>query len=186
MPRCYPCASGLRRLLSAPAGRRTFPALSLRIFPHVPGPVPRLLPWCPCPFLPTGRRPSRCPEPVGAWQHPHPGNFGVDCSRGCSHSLMFRPAVLLATQVAPTAVRSSRTGQPWLFHPSISRFDTSPCPGYAIRPFRAIDGGRTFTSLDSQPCRLLPKRAVFPHLVLRTYSLPRSKTLAFTRALVES
>lgn len=25
-------------------------------------------------------------------------------SRGCSHSLMFRPAVLLATQVAPTAV----------------------------------------------------------------------------------
>ena len=31
-------------------------------------------------------------------------------------------------------------GQPWRFHPSLSRFVTSPCPGYARRPHRAIDG----------------------------------------------
>lgn len=33
------------------------------------------------------------------------------CFRGCSHSLMFRPASLLATQVAPTAAPEG-TGQP--------------------------------------------------------------------------
>jgi hypothetical protein len=31
-------------------------------------------------------------------------------------------------------------GLPWRFHPSLSRFVTSPCPGYARRPNRAIDG----------------------------------------------
>jgi hypothetical protein len=78
------------------------------------------------------------------------------CFRGCSHSLMFRPADLLATPIAPTAVLS--TGQPWLLRPSLSRFVTSPCPGYANRLFRATDGKRTLTSQDSQPCRLLPQR----------------------------
>jgi hypothetical protein len=76
------------------------------------------------------------------------------CFRGRSHSLMFRPADLLATPIAPTAVIS--TGQPWLLRPSLSRFVTSPCPGYANRPFRATDGKGTFTPQDPQPCRLLP------------------------------
>jgi hypothetical protein len=75
--------------------------------------------------------------------------------RGCSHSLMFRPADLLATQVAPTAVPSG-TGQPWLLRPRLFRFVTSPNRGYANRPFRATDGRGTYTLLDSQPCRLLP------------------------------
>jgi hypothetical protein len=36
-----------------------------------------------------------------------------DCSRGCSHSLMFRPPGLLATQVVPTARHGSpHQGQP--------------------------------------------------------------------------
>jgi hypothetical protein len=58
-------------LLSAPAGKRTFPALSLRIFPHVLGPLPRLLLWCSCPFLPTRHRPSRRCHPVGAFASIH-------------------------------------------------------------------------------------------------------------------
>jgi hypothetical protein len=76
--------------------------------------------------------------------------------RGCSHSLMFRPAGLLATPVAPTDINTM--WQPWLLRPSLSRFVTSPCPGYANRPNRAIDGMGTFTPSDTQPCRLLPKR----------------------------
>lgn len=44
--------------------------------------------------------------------------------RSCSHSLMFRPADLLATQVASTAVLSS-TEQPWRLHPGISQLVTS-------------------------------------------------------------
>ena len=75
--------------------------------------------------------------------------------RGCSHSLMFRPADLLATQVAPTAVPFG-TRQPWLLRPRLSRFVTSPSSGYTHRPLRATDGRGAFTLQDSQPCRLLP------------------------------
>jgi hypothetical protein len=53
--------------------------------------------------------------------------------RGCSHSLLFRPASLLATPIAPT-LTSRDVGQPWLLHPRLSRFVTSPCSGYANRP----------------------------------------------------
>ena len=74
--RTSPWSAGLCRLLSAPAGSRTFPALSLRIFLCVLEPLPRLLPWCTCPFLPTGLRPCRRSDPLGAWQHPH-SNFSV-------------------------------------------------------------------------------------------------------------
>jgi hypothetical protein len=108
MPRRYPCASGLCRLLSAPAAFRTFPTLSLRIFLHVSGPIPRLLLRCTYPFLPAKLRPSRRCESVGAWQLPIRWQllYGI-LFRGCNHSLMFKPADLLATQVAPTAVHSA-------------------------------------------------------------------------------
>src|SRR5262249_22041197 len=76
--------------------------------------------------------------------------------RGCSHFVLFRPAGLLTTQVAPTATVSA-VGQPWFLRPSLSRFVTSPCPGYANRLNRAIDGMGTCTPLDAQPCRLLPR-----------------------------
>ena len=97
-----PSTPGLCRLLSAPAGRRTFPTLSLRIFPCVLGPLPRRLVRCPCPFLPSRQRPSPRSDRVGAppctvQRLP----YGALC-RGCSHSLMFRPAGLLATQIAAT------------------------------------------------------------------------------------
>ena len=66
MPRIQSRTQGLCRLLSAPAGNSTFPTLSLRIFPHVLGPLPRLLLWCSYPFLPTRQRPSQHYDPVGA------------------------------------------------------------------------------------------------------------------------
>ena len=47
-----PWSAGLCRLLSVPAGRGTFPTLSLRILPDVPRPLPRWLRECICPFLP--------------------------------------------------------------------------------------------------------------------------------------
>jgi hypothetical protein len=103
LPTVCPCTTGLCRLLSAPAGRRTFPTLSLRIFPYVLGPLPRRLVWCIYPFLPTRQRPSPRSDRVGAplcavQRLPYGALF-----RGCSHSLMFRPIGLLATQIAPTA-----------------------------------------------------------------------------------
>jgi hypothetical protein len=61
--------------------------------------------------------------------------------RGCSHSIIFRPPSLLATQVVPTAEHPVWiSGRPWRLHPSKSRFVASPRIGYASRPNRAIDG----------------------------------------------
>jgi hypothetical protein len=59
--------------------------------------------------------------------------------RGCSHSLMFRPTGVLTTPVAPTATAYT-AWQPWFVRPSLSWVVTSPRPGYACRPNRAIDG----------------------------------------------
>jgi hypothetical protein len=55
---CKPCTAGPCRLQSAPAGNGTFPTLSLRILPWMPGPLPRRSPRCVCSFLPLGLRPS--------------------------------------------------------------------------------------------------------------------------------
>ena len=109
MPRIQSRASGLCRLPSAPAGNSIFPTLSPRIFPHVLGPLPRLLLWCMYPFLPTRQRPSQRYDPIGAGAFAPTAYTRTAISvrnflRGCSHSLMFRPVSLLATPIAPTAV----------------------------------------------------------------------------------
>src|ERR1039458_7609748 len=67
---------------------------------------------------------------------------------------MLRPLSLLASQVVPTAVFHT-AGQLRLLRPGRTRFVTSARTGYANRPNQAIDGARTSTSLDSQPCRPL-------------------------------
>jgi hypothetical protein len=77
--------------------------------------------------------------------------------RGCSHCVMVRPAGVLTTQVAPPATACA-AWQPWFLRPSLSWVVPSPRPGYTTRPNRAIDGMRTCTSSDAQPCRLLPER----------------------------
>jgi hypothetical protein len=145
---------GLCRLLSVPAGRRTFPTLCCASFPACLDPYPGGSCGARTRFFPhdSGLPPVR----TGSALH----NVRTATSvrrpfRGCSHSLMFRPAGLLATPVAPTDITHAMW-QPWLLRPSLSRFVTSPCPGYANRPNRAIDGMGTFTPSDTQPCRLLP------------------------------
>jgi hypothetical protein len=149
-----PSTPGLCRLLSAPAGRRTFPTLCCASFPACLDPYPGGSCGARTRFFPhdSGLPPVR----TGSALH----NVRTATSvrrpfRGCSHSLMFRPAGLLATPVAPTDIPYAMW-QPWLLRPSLSRFVTSPCPGYANRPNRAIDGMGTFTPSDTQPCRLLP------------------------------
>jgi hypothetical protein len=70
-----PSTPGLCRLLSAPAGRRTFPTFSLRILPCVLGPLPRLRVECLYPLLPPRHRPAPRSDQVGASQSPY-----SDCS----------------------------------------------------------------------------------------------------------
>ena len=95
----------------------------------------------------------------GAFSRFFPQNFGLPCVRNrsalgfvperqfqsgryfrrCSHSLMFRPEGLLATQIVPTAM-CFHIGQPWLFHTSRPREVTLTWFGYANRLNREIDG----------------------------------------------
>ena len=58
------------------------------------------------------------------------------------------PRSLLPLRVFPQGSRDP-------FRPGISCFVTSARSGYAIRPIQVIDGKRTFTFQDLQPCRLL-------------------------------
>ncbi len=132
---------------------RNFPTLSLQIGLHMPGPLPRRLPWCLYPFLPTGRRPSRPYNPVGAPRHPYSNFRTGHFSR--LQSVNHLQACRFARHPGCSHRNASRIGQPWLLLPRLSRFVTSPSRGYANRPNRATDGRGTFTLQDPQPCRLL-------------------------------
>ena len=103
LPTDYPWSTGLCRLLSAPAGRRTFPTLCCASFPACLDPYPGGSCGARTRFFPhaSGLPPVR----TGSALH----NVRTATSvrrvfRGCSHSLMFRPTGLLATPVAPTDI----------------------------------------------------------------------------------
>jgi hypothetical protein len=129
---------GLGRLLSAPAGRRTFPTLLCASVPACLDPYPGSSWSASTRFflhdsgLPRVRTGSALSNIRTATSVRH-------LFRGCSHFFMFRPAGMLTTPVAPTATDTS-VWQPWFLRPSLSWFVTSPRPGYACRPNRVIDG----------------------------------------------
>jgi hypothetical protein len=124
-PRCYLARRGLLDHV-----RRRYPAV-IALTGSCVSPQPS-----PCLRITLGQRVcAGCCQP----------RLGGGPSRRCSahlslrHSIMFRPAGLLTTPVAPTATDSS-VWQPLFLRPSNSWFVTSPRPGYACRPNRAIDG----------------------------------------------
>jgi hypothetical protein len=89
--------------------------------------------------------------------------------RSCSHSLMFRPAGLLATPVAP-ASRLAALGSRGLY----IRAYRDSLPHHAADMLsvqnRATDGAGTRTPQDRQPCRLLPRLDPF-----NCFSEPRNR-----------
>ncbi len=103
----------------------------------------RSFPACLDPYsgCPRGARTRFFPQDIGlprvrtgsALRHPPTATSVGTQFRSCSHSLMFRPTSLLATPIAPTLMPHS-IGQPWLLHPRLLRFVTSPYSGYANRP----------------------------------------------------
>jgi hypothetical protein len=81
--------------------------------------------------------------------------------RDCSHSLLFSPADLLASPIAPTL--TTRQYFPIVAGQSRLPTTTQNTVGYLPRAvvmltaqIREIGGKETFTPLDQQPCRLLP------------------------------
>ena len=108
----FPSPMGLCRLLPIPAGRWPFPTLSLHSLCRCLDPYPGMSPLCTYPFLPEVQRPS--PKLQGARPiqlSPQSSFNGVSKSRGCSHSLMFRPPHSLDPPAAPTAGSSVLGGR---------------------------------------------------------------------------
>jgi hypothetical protein len=129
----WPRSRSLCRLLPAPAATGIIPTLSLRIFPRMPGPMPRrshrllvpvsssvssAFPWAAEDWLPASTRETTFPR---------------KSFRGCRHSLKFKPPSLLASQVVPTAVHTA-TGQLRLLGPGRTCFVASARTGHANRP----------------------------------------------------
>ena len=138
-------------MLPAPAGIWPFPTLSLQIFPHVPGPVPRwalrLRPLSPA----AEHRPSPSLQQIG---FPTTGRTATSV-RGCTFGaavipLRSGPWVCSPHRSLPPRPPSA-TGQPWLLHPSISRFVTSPCPGYASPAKAGAIDGRGLDRFTASP-----------------------------------
>lgn len=75
--------------------------------------------------------------------------------RDCSHSLMFKPPSVHATQVAPTAAAVTTAGQPWRLRPSRTRVVTFACIGRACRPNEQLTAGDfhpiSLTALSATP-----------------------------------
>src|SRR5215469_9600846 len=149
-----PRSESLCRLLPAPAASGFFPTLSLQIFPQMLGPLPRRSHRVLVPV--SSPRSSAFPNPL--WV-----GFPFRSAKATFRGLVFEDAdiplcsglgVGVVSQIAPTAA-SLPTGQPRLLRPGISCFVTSARSGYAIRPIPVIDGKRTSTFQDLQPCRLL-------------------------------
>ena len=119
--------------------------------------------WSPTPTVPSSARTCFFPDVSGLPQDtmgrlpvfirecdfPAVLVFEVaDISLCSSLRVCSSPRSLLPLRVFPQGSRD-------LLRPGISCFVTSARSGYAIRPIQAIDGKRTFTFQDLQPCRLL-------------------------------
>src|SRR6201981_2978546 len=97
--RPWPRSRSLCRLRPAPAAGGTFPTLSLRILPCVPGPLSRrsrgvLLPVSSSTSSAFPRTLSRSASRVSPSKRFHDGSL----FRGCSPSFMFTPPSLFASQ----------------------------------------------------------------------------------------
>ncbi len=136
-----PNTAGLCRLSPVPAGRWSFPTLSPQVFLWLPGPLPR---WAPMVHLPVTSHRNIGLLRARRISFPTTPHTATSVWPKFSELRSFR--YVQAPRFAYHPGRSHRspskwTRQPWLLHPSISRFVTSPCPGYANRPNRATDDG---------------------------------------------
>ena len=84
--RFQPYTTGLRRLSPVPAGRWSFPTLSLQSLRRCLDPYPAMFPGCPCPFLPQGHRPHVTGNTFGTQDYP--------CIAASTGSRIFGAAVI--------------------------------------------------------------------------------------------
>ena len=152
-----PRSRSLCRLLPAPAAGGTFPTLSLRILPCVPGPLSRRsrgvhLPVSSSTSSAFPRTLSRSASRVSPSKRFHDGSP----FRDCSHFVMFRPSGLLASPIVPTAATYHRRAAE-AFTSELNMLRCLRMHRICLPPAQAIGGVGTYTPLDSQPCRLLQR-----------------------------
>jgi len=152
-----PRSRSLCRLLPAPATGGTIPTLSLRILPWVPGPLSRRsrgvhLPVSSSTSSAFPRTLSRSASRFSPSKRFHDGSL----FRDCSHSFMFRPPSLLASQIVPTAATYRRRAAE-VFTSEQNMLRCLRMHRICLPPAQAIGGVGTYTPLDSQPCRLLQR-----------------------------
>lgn len=108
LPLVAPRFVSLCRLVRVPAGAWPFQTLSLQVYWWMPGPP---VGWVSPVHVSNSSQDNIALLPVRvASAFPQPSLQGTSRRTpmtGCSHSLMFRPATLLATQAAPTLRHSS-------------------------------------------------------------------------------
>ena len=161
----------LCRLLRAPAGQRSFPALSPQSLCRCLDPYPVTPLQCACSLLPAGQRPHLRRDRFGVHKNNRcNATSTANASRGCSHSITFRLPHLLDPQVVPTAGNTSRAAGP--FTPRNGLGVTPKNRGIATCLNRAI-GTTGLSPARLRPCRPLPRspRAELPHGAPRSYSL---------------
>ena len=105
-------------------------------------------------FLPLWHRPSPKKETGRLPQFLANTTFREAGFRGCRYFFMFRPPSLLVSQIVPTAAVLPQGSRDFYFRAERASLPPHAPDMLSVR-IQAIDGKRTFTFLDSRPCRLL-------------------------------
>jgi len=143
------------QVATSPCCQRNLLDVILRIFPWLPGPLPRRSHrvHVPVDFPDVIGLPPR-KDGLASRFIPRTRLFVGEFSRLQTFRYVQAPKFVCLPD------RSHRygnaTGRPRLLHPGRTCFVASARTGYASRPKQAIDGTRTCTLLDPQHCRPLP------------------------------
>jgi hypothetical protein len=143
------------QVATSPCCQRNLLDVILRIFPWLPGPLPRRSHrvHAPVDFPDVIGLPPR-KDGLASRFIPRTRLFVGEFSRLQTFRYVQAPKFVCLPD------RSHRygnaIGRPRLLHPGRTCFVASARTGYASRPKQAIDGTRTCTLLDPQHCRLLP------------------------------
>ena len=113
-PRIPPCARGLCRLLSAPAGRWPFPTLSLRPLRRCSDPYPATLLGCLCPLLDRGHRSHPTGNGFDARIYPHTAtSVGSRISRLQSFDYLRAPTLARPPGCSDRGAQTRRAARPF-------------------------------------------------------------------------
>jgi hypothetical protein len=150
-----PCAAGLCRLRSAPAGMSTFPRLFLQSWGRRLDPYPAAFLGCAYPFLPQGHRPHVRNDTFGTPEGSLQSNFSRERLSGLQSFTHVQAPQLAWPPDCAHRTTSVGRGRPGRIHHAKPRPSPDRGRGVATYLKRAI-GTAGLAPAGSQTCRLLP------------------------------